>query len=107
MRSTLLLISLVLSSSLKNTPPISKPTTHTIPSTSPITSRRDLFRGGLVASSLSILQPAFADDETPEEVIQRRARELQKRSDLEDLTMRNAARGASGLGQSDYGGGKR
>ncbi|GMI25948.1 hypothetical protein TrRE_jg10930, partial [Triparma retinervis] len=39
-------------------------------------------------------------------MIQRRARELQKRSDLEDQTMRSAARGASGLGQSDYGGGK-
>ena len=112
MRSTLLLLSLVLASSLKNPPPTTKHVPRWAATTSPATSRRELFRAGLVVTSLPIFQPilpSFADDssgETPEEMIQRRARELQKRSDLEDQTMRSAARGASGLGQSDYGGGK-
>jgi len=39
-------------------------------------------------------------------MIKTRAAELQKKVELEDNTMRSAARGAMGAGQADYGGGK-
>jgi len=69
-------------------------------------SRRDA-AVSLITSTGSLLlsNPAVAE-ESADEMIQRRAMELQKKSELEDQTMRSAARGASGLGQENYGGGK-